>query len=147
MSTLISGKHQVSVNAGPETVWQAMRDYGDLSWAQGIDEVVVEGEGIGMVRNVRLTGSEDWIQERLVARDDQAMTFSYAIDGDGMPGFANYSAHVRVEPAEGGCIIHWECRADADEGAAEGSQQMIQALAEGICSLFAARFDPAQEIA
>ena len=141
MSTAICGYHQLSSPASPEQVWQAMRNYGDLSWAQDIDEVITEGDGIGMLRKVRLTGSSDWILERLTARDDEAMTFSYAIEGDGMPGFDNYTAHVRVEPAMSGCAIHWECHADTADDAVETMQPMIQALAEGISSLFAAQFE------
>jgi carbon monoxide dehydrogenase subunit G len=138
--TPIHGQHQLTVNTNADDVWLAMRDYGDLSWTEGIEEVVVEGEGVGMLRKVRIDGSSDWILERLTARDDEAKTFSYAIEGDGMSGFSNYQAHVRVEPAGDDCIIHWQCRAKAQDEAAETMQPMIQALAEGISGLFAAQF-------
>lgn len=35
-------------------VWEVMIDYGNLNWAVGIAEVKVTGEGVGMVRSVRL---------------------------------------------------------------------------------------------
>jgi carbon monoxide dehydrogenase subunit G len=139
--TPIHGQHHLTVKASADDVWQAMRNYGDLSWTEGIEEVVVEGEGVGMLRKVRLSGAGEWILERLTARDDASRTFSYAIEGDGMPGFSNYSAHVRAEPADEGCIIHWECRADAQDDAVEAMQPMVQALAEGISGLFAAQFN------
>ena len=141
MTTPIRGHHQITVDADPLTVWLAMRDYGNLAWAEGIEEVVVEGNGVGMLRKVRLDGTRDWILERLVARDDEAMSFSYAIEGDGMPGFSDYSAQVRAEPAGENCIIHWECCAKTDDDTVEAMQPMIQGLAEGICSMFAAQFE------
>jgi carbon monoxide dehydrogenase subunit G len=140
MNTPVQGQHRITVNTSAEAVWAAMRNYGDLSWAQGIDEVVVEGDGVGMLRKVRLSGSSDWILERLTARDDDAMTFSYAIEGDGMPGLKNYSAQVQATPDGDGCEIQWECRAEAEDSEAESTEQGLAALAEGIATLFAAQF-------
>jgi carbon monoxide dehydrogenase subunit G len=140
MSIPINGCHKIQVEASASDVWQAMRRYGDLSWAEGIDEVELEGDGVGMLRKVRLSGSSDWILERLTARDDDAMTFSYAIEGDGMPGLKNYSAHVQAIPDGDGCVIQWECRAEAEESDAEALAQGLAALAEGIATLFAAQF-------
>ena len=141
MSMPINGCYTIKVEASASDVWQAMRRYGDLSWAEGIDEVELEVDGVGMLRKVRLTGSSDWILERLTARDDDAMTFSYAIEGDGMPGLKNYSAHVQTIPDGDGCTIQWECRAEADESDAEALEQGLAALAEGIATLFAAQFN------
>ena len=141
MSMRINGCHRMKVEANASDVWQAMRRYGDLSWAEGIDEVELEGDdGVGMLRKVRLAGSSDWIPERLTARDDDAMSFSYAIEGDGMPGLKNYSAHVQAIPDGEGCVIQWECRADAEDSEAESMEQGLAALAEGIATLFAAQF-------
>lgn len=142
MTTTVSGHHRVDVSADASDVWQAMRRFGDLNWAAGIEAVEVEGDGVGMLRKVRLAGSDEWICERLVARDDDRMSFSYVIEGDGMPGFNNYSAHVRAEPSASGCGIYWECQAEADDDP-ESAQQGLQALAAGIAGLFAAQFEPA----
>ena len=140
MSTPVQGQHRITVNASAEEVWAAMRNYGDLSWAQGIDEVVVEGDGVGMLRKVRTTGSSDFILERLTARDDAAMTFSYAIEGDGIAGLSHYNAQVRAEPCGDGCTIYWRCLAEATDEDAETMQSFIQRLAEGISDMFARQF-------
>ena len=140
MSMPISGCHRIEVEASASDVWQAMRRYGDLSWAEGIDEVELEGDGVGMLRKVRLAGSPDWILERLTARDDDAMTFSYAIEGEGMPGLKNYSAQVQATPDGDGCEIQWECRAEAEDSEADSMKQGLAALAEGIATLFADQF-------
>ena len=140
MSTPVRGQHRITVSNSAQEVWAAMRDYGDLSWAQGVDEVVVEGDGVGMLRKVRTAGSSDFILERLTARDDEAMTFSYAIEGDGLAGLSHYNAHVRAEPCEDGCIIHWQCLAEAPDDDVENMQSFIQRLAEGISGMFASQF-------
>ena len=140
MTTAISGQHQVRVTSCADEVWQAMRRYEDLSWATDIDDLVVEGQGVGMIRRVRFGGSPDYVLERLTARDDEARTFEFAVEGEGMPGFRNYRAKVRAEEDGAGCIIHWQYLADVDDDV-DAKQSLLQLLAEGISSLFAARFD------
>jgi hypothetical protein len=140
MSTPVRGQHRITLSTSAKEVWGVLRNYGDLSWGQGIDEVVVEGNGVGMLRKVRTTGSPDFILERLTARNDTAMTLSYAIEGDGIAGLSHYNAHVRVEPCDDGCIIHWQCLAEAPDDDVETMQPFIQRLAEGISSMFARQF-------
>ena len=108
--------------------------------AAGIDEVNVEGEGVGMVRKVRLAGSSDWIIERLIARDDAEMTFTYAIEGEGIPGLTEYTATAQATPTEHGCLIRWECRAVATEEQAPDGRLLLEGMAESIVTLFAAQF-------
>lgn len=128
-----------SVQKPPETVWEAMQRFGDLSWA-GIDEVIVEGKGIGMVRKMRVAQGDDWIIERLTERDDVNMMFSYAIEGEGMPGLSDYTASGQVVPTDNGCQIRWECRATTSEDQSASAQQLLNGVAEGIVTLFAAQF-------
>lgn len=141
MKTTIQGECLSTICADPSQVWKSLRDYGDLSWADGIEEVRVEGAGIGMLRKVRLTGTQTWIDERLTTRNDEAMNFSYAIEGEGLPGLENYRAEVQVEPAVEGCAVRWRCFAEVDEDARETMLAAVQALAEGIVTLFARQFD------
>ncbi len=129
-----------TVEKPAKTVWEVMKRFGDLSWTEGIDEVVVEGKGIGMVRKVRLTGSTDWIVERLTEQDDVNMQFSYAIEGEGMPGLNDYTATGQAIPVEGSCRIRWECRAFTNEDQAADARQLIEGIASGIVTLFAAQF-------
>lgn len=143
MTTPISGQHEIRVAHSADQVWQAMRRYEDLSWATGIDELVIEGQGVGMVRKVRFGGSPDWVLERLTARDDEARTFEFVVEGEGMPGYKNYRAEVQAEEDGAGCIIHWKYLADVDDNVEE-KQSLLQLLAEGISSLFAAQFDTSE---
>ena len=140
----ITGTHRLTVPASASTVWQKMRNFGDLSWAQGIAEVTLEGEGVGMLRSVRLDGSQDWIPERLVASDDRTMQYSYVLEGQGMPGLDDYRADAGVTPAGDHSEIFWRCSANVLETEIETMQALIQGMAEGMVSLFAAQFMPGE---
>lgn len=146
MNVNITGKHCMTVPASASTVWRKMRNFGDLSWAQGIAEVKLEGDGVGTLRSVRLDGSQDWIPERLVATDDTAMQYSYVLEGDGMPGLENYRADAGVTPDGEQCEICWHCTADVQDTEVETMQALIQGMAEGMVTLFAAQFMPSEGI-
>ena len=40
------------------TVWALLEDFGDISWAPGIDRIEVIGEGIGMIRRLHMQGMD-----------------------------------------------------------------------------------------
>jgi hypothetical protein len=140
MNEEISASHRVTVPADADTVWQAMRNFADLSWAAGVAEVRVEGEGTGMLRKVRLDGGTDWILERLTALDDAGRELQYALEGDGLPGLEDYRATAGIDPLETGCAIRWQCSAGVRPEDLEEMQALIEGMAEGMASLFAARF-------
>lgn len=142
MPTSISSEHAISLPLAAEQVWQAMRQYDDLSWAMnaGIEEVQPIGEGIGMVRKVRMAGMSEWIHERLVAMDEDAMSFSYVIDGDGWPGLRDYVATAKVVPGGEGCCLRWMMYAKVEPDDANEMQAGLDAMAEGIVTLFADQF-------
>jgi hypothetical protein len=138
--TLVSGTAQVSVPTAPERVWERMKDYGDLSWTEGVAETRVSGQGIGMVRSVRLEGSEDWMDEVLLAIDDTGRKFDYGID-TGMAGVENYRASGQAIPEGDGCAIRWQCSGEVDAGQAEDMQVLMDVMAGEIARLFAAQFE------
>ncbi len=138
--TPISGTAQVSIPAQPDTVWAKMKDYGDLSWTEGVAEVRVRGQGIGMVRSVRLEGSEDWMDEVLLAVDDARRKFDYGIDS-GMAGVESYRASGQALPEGDGCTIRWQCSGDVDAAQAEDMQMLMDVMAGEIARLFAAQFE------
>ena len=141
MSCAIAASSSVQAPVKAEEAWSAMMRFSDLSWATGlIEEVRQEGEGVGMLRKVRLAGSDDWILERLIARDEQAMCFSYVLEGDGMPGLEDYQATGQAIPAESGCVIRWKCSARVDEDQVDAMLDAIQGMAEGMATLFAGQF-------
>ena len=143
MLTSISSEHSISLPLAADRVWHAMRQYGDLSWAMnaGIEEVQPVGDGIGMVRKVRMAGMTEWIYERLVAMDEEAMSFSYVIDGDGWPGLKDYVATAKVLPSEDGCHLRWLMHAKVENEDADELQAGLDAMAEGLVTLFANQFE------
>ena len=139
MTIQVIGKARVGVSADPEAVWTAMKNFADLSWTEGVAEVRVKGEGIGMVRSVRLDGSDDWLDEYLIAVDEERRRISYGIDS-GMAGVEGYRASAAVISINDSCAIEWLCSGDAQEEQQPDVQGVLDAMAQRIAELFAARF-------
>ena len=142
-TTSISSSHATTINRPAKVVWRALSRYGDLSWAMegGIEDVELIDQGIGMIRKVRMAGMAESILERLVAADEDAMSISYVIDGDGWPGLKDYVATARVAPQKQGCELRWLINAKANSGEAGDMQAGLDAMSEGIVTLFAAQFE------
>ena len=141
--TEVTGCKRLPVKAGAEKVWLKMRDFTDLTWALGIAEVTIHGSGVGMVRRVRLEGSEEWLEEKLLDLDDGDRRIEYGI-AEGMMGINDYRACAQVIPSGTGCFIEWTCSGRATAADQAEKQQILMAVAEGITTLFAAQF--AEEI-
>lgn len=73
--------------------------------------------------------------------DEDAMSFSYVIDGDGWPGLKDYVATAKVVPSEEGCRVRWLMHAKVEDEGADEMQAGLDAMAEGIVTLFADQFD------
>ena len=119
--------HQtIEVDASPDTVWQRIRNFHDLSWAPNVITNLTQvgetsGDEVGAGRI--LNGV---FHETLQSLDDGAYTFTYSID-DGPPPISksdvkNYVGTVIVQPAEqgDGTRVEWSSSWDNnDEAAAE----------------------------
>lgn len=114
--------NSITVNAAPETVWAVLREFHDMSWADGIVENVApvgdlpaDANGTGRLIN-------GVIRETLTGLDDADMTLSYSLD-DGPDVLAadrvqNYRATLRVRPvtATGQSFVEWHTTWDAADG-------------------------------
>ncbi len=140
MMTPIASKSEIRIDVPAIDVWAVMEKFGDLSWAAGIDEVVTKGEGLDMVREVRLTGKTGWIVERLVLLDPNEMRIGYVIDNDGMEGFSEYSAEAQVLSEGDGSIISWVCDAKVDESERDQRKAQLDFTVNAIVQLFAMQF-------
>jgi hypothetical protein len=107
-----------------EKVWAAVADFGSVGWMQGIAKCEVEGEGVGMVRNIYVDPAGSPVREKLTGLDHDAHRLQYEInEGNPMP-VDNYKAWVGVEATDGGCRIDWGSTFDAkgvDDAAAKAS--------------------------
>lgn len=148
MTTPITASATALVKPSATDVWQVMRRFDDLSWTRGaVEEILIEGAGVGMIRRVRTAGSDEWIAERLVELDDDRMTFSYVIEGDGMPDIDNYRATATTTPTEEGTEIRWDLAATTDATHKAASTQLLEAMSSGMVHLFAAQFNTSGSLA
>ena len=100
------------VNVSAARAWALLEDFGDISWAPGVDKIELIGSGIGMTRRLHIKGI-DPIDEVLTAQDGPSMRFSYAIpSGVPMP-VTNYSANAKVTALDDKrCRIEWYGQAE-----------------------------------
>jgi hypothetical protein len=104
---------RVSVDAPGEKVWEVLADYdGFLKWAGGSeDEITIDGEGIGMVRHLKMSVGE--IAERLTLLDPVKRILGYQLVYGEPLGMKQYQAHVQVVDVQvvdagSGCEIIWK---------------------------------------
>lgn len=98
-----------------DDLWNLVQDFGNTSWMPEGTEVVLEGEGVGMVRVVM--GA---IREKLEACNPDARTIEYSIADEGVPvPVLGYRATMRVEPAGSGAKLTWSCEGSPKDGSTE----------------------------
>ena len=138
----ISAEFSAPIAKAPKDVWESVKDFGDLSWAAaaGLGDVVVNGEGVGMIRCISMPGSDKPVVERLVAVDQEVMSLTYVVDHDSLPGFKNYAATAQVKPADNGAVVTWSLSARAPVESADDMQVGLKGMAEGLVTLFAMQF-------
>lgn len=88
------------VDAPAGTVWELVSDFADVSWIPVIDDVDVDGEGLGMTRTIHGSGDQP-ILETLTHRDDEQMELGYSITNSPLP-VTRFEALVTVRPAPDG---------------------------------------------
>ena len=123
-----------TIAASADATWAKLADFGGLgSWAPGLTECKLEGEGVGSVRRLVMGGME--IAERLESLDDAARTLTYSITEGPMPT-ENYLAKIVVTPTgDASCAISWSASFDApglNEEQAQGVAQGVQASYQGM---------------
>ncbi len=95
------------IRAAAADVWAALSDFGGIKAGGRITSVETEGQGVGMVRTIGLSGGR--VVERLDRHDAAAMEFGYSIVNDDCPlPVAGYSARVQVsDRGDGSCTVTW----------------------------------------
>jgi hypothetical protein len=105
---------QRDVPVPARSAWALLADFGNFSWAPGLEKVEVSGAGVGMVRRIFMSGAPP-IEERLEALEHDTMRLEYTIpDGFAMP-VSNYRAQAQVvATGRDQCRIDWSCSAQED---------------------------------
>ena len=117
-------------------VWALLADFGDISWS-GMNNVEVEGEGVGMIRRI-IVGEGQAAVERLESRDEEAMTFTYSIlSGNPMPiKDIRGTPKVTVVDAHN-CRLSWTVTGEAD-GVPQGeAEDMLRGFYTGLLDVVA----------
>ena len=86
----------VSADAPAEKVWEVLADFsGFLNWAGGgAGEITIEGEGIGMVRHLKMSGDE--IAEKLILLDPIKRMLGYELVYGKPLGMKQYLSLIHI---------------------------------------------------
>jgi len=118
--------NSVTVNAPGDQVWNAIKDFHEMSWATGVITSVekdgqIAGDTPGAMR--LLNGA---FHETLISIDEEGKTFSYSID-DGPEPLAkdslwSYVGTVKVYPVtiDNTTFVEWQSEYDAADDQAVG---------------------------
>ena len=131
------------VPASVEHVWDALRDFHNLSWAKGVvEKVAIVGEcapdQIGAKRVLN-----DVFHETLLALDDEARSLKYSIDDGPGPVAKNkvkgYTGRIRVFPvtSENHTFVEWSSSwLDSEGGVKEFCDPIYNALLTALVTHF-----------
>ena len=121
----------VSVDAPAKKVWEVLADFsGFLNWAGGgAGEISIEGEGIGMVRHLKMSGDE--LAERLILLDPVKRMLGYDLVYGEPLGMKRYKAIVQVVDGgvvDGGAVCEIIWKGEFDTGDPDSEDQVASAL-------------------
>lgn len=104
---MASGREQIVVAAPAAEVWEVVGDFGAvIDYVPGVESLRLEGPD----RIVGMGGFE--VRERLLSRDDDAMTITYTVlDGP----MEHHEATMRVEAVDEGAEVSWSYEVVPDE--------------------------------
>ncbi|MBT3624695.1 MAG: SRPBCC family protein [Gammaproteobacteria bacterium] len=123
----------LSTDVSAEKVWALLADFsGFLNWAGGgAGEISIEGEGIGMVRHLKMSGGE--LAERLTLLDPDNKRLGYDLVYGEPLGMKKYKAIVQVVDTGSGCDIIWKGVFDTeDPGSQDQTGAALSAAYEGM---------------
>ncbi len=102
-----------AISAPADSVFTQLGDFAGIKPGPGLEEVVYEGEGVGMTRTMKLANGT--VVERLDAYDAATRSWTYTIINEDSPlPFANYSATVKIlDNGDGTSTVDWVGTFDA----------------------------------
>lgn len=102
-----------------QQVWTMLANFGDISWAPGMERVEVIGEGVGMTRRIFMPDMEP-IDEVMQSIDHEAMTLRYTIPrGNPMPVVDYVAGPTVISTGPDSCRVEWLGQFEATAGASE----------------------------
>ena len=127
------------LNASADTVWNAIRDFHDLSWSKNVVESVTNEGGKAGTEVGAKRVLNDAFHETLHVLDDDGRYIKYSID-DGPDAVSKenvqgYIGKVRVLPVtdDGATFVEWSSSwASGGEGTAEFCSPIYRALLDAL---------------
>lgn len=113
-----------------ERLWELVSDFGGIAkYMDGVDECVVEGEGIGALRKIPI--GNDHVVESLDVLDLESLTLVYSMVSGPMP-FRDYSASMVVtRDGEDTCLLTWTGTFEAHGVPIEKAERIAGGLYRG----------------
>ena len=104
---------KADIAATPERLWSLVKDFGEVSWMNGVSRVGIDGEGVGMVRRIYV-GDAPPVREVLESCDEEAKQIGYTItEGNPLPVKDYHATVTVVEAGPGTSQLEWRGRFNA----------------------------------
>ena len=98
-----------TVDAPVDAMWALVSDFANLDWFDGPARVEKIGEGIGQRRRIFMPGSDDPVEEELLALDNDSRRLEYVVHEGGMNIMRDYRVVASLADAgEGRCSARWQ---------------------------------------
>jgi Polyketide cyclase / dehydrase and lipid transport len=119
----------VASAAAPDAVWARIGDFcGIAKWHPAVGKCEMAEKDGATWRTLSLKGGGAIIEKQL-ARDDKAMSYSYAITESPLP-VANYQSTISVTPNGAGSTIIWVGKFDAKGATEEEAAKVMSGIYE-----------------
>jgi hypothetical protein len=120
----------IDVNVPPSRAWQLAGDPVAIAdWFGPVARVEMDGD-----RRIATMGNGAVLVERIVDRDDAAMTYSYEVL-EGIPGLTSHRATIRVLEAPGGSRVLWRQVATSDVEGYDIEARLAGVMSAGLADL------------
>lgn len=130
---MLQFSYSETVEASALRTWQAMRDFAAIARAGLAERVEVVGEGVGSCRHLHMPGGRVLI-ERLEARDETALTLTYAMTEPGPMPLAQYQASLQITGDEHVCQVVFTAEYEPHGVSEEKANRMLSNVYRALIS-------------
>jgi hypothetical protein len=124
MFQMLIFKYSEMVAASATKTWKAMRDFSAIERAGLAERVEMVGEGIGSTRCLHMPGGR-LLVERLDARDDDALTLTYAMTEPGPMPLKHYQASFEITGEGQTCEVEFTAEYEPEGVTEEKANRML----------------------
>ena len=115
----------ITLEAAPAAVWQRAGDFCAIAQWHPAYRSCKLSEVTGKLRRILITTGGARIVERLIARDDAQMFYTYKLDLGPLP-VKNYVATFRILTEGGKTFVTWDAKFDASGVSEDRAKQIVR---------------------